>query len=83
MSTPSLKEIIEREDSELRQIVHVEIELGSKSKYYIGPAERHISSESDFDCERLASDTEAKFPHLHHGAIMSAINSKIYWLHLR
>lgn len=83
MATPSLKEIIEREDSELRQLVHGEIELGRRSKYWIGPAERHLSSENDFDCERLASDMKVKFPHLLHDTIMSGINSKIYWLHLR
>jgi hypothetical protein len=83
MSASSQKEPIDREHDEAQRVVEEEIRKYRSSKYWIGPRERHVASEEDFDRARLAADLKLVFPHLHPEVLMSVIDSKISLLHLR
>lgn len=78
MSTPDLKEIIDREYAEAEQLVEAEIGLYRKSRYWVGAPGRHVSTPADYDSARMIADLRARFTHLSPEALSALIGGTIY-----
>lgn len=84
MTQDELKEIVDREDQELRKAARAEIEKYNESNYWRVPhSEFHVTDQDDFDHIRMAKDLAPQYPHLPIEAIHSAIIQTIVWIHMR